>query len=251
MPRGALTATTATGNSSSILLTTASCRPKEAHGHVHPEHRPIRPRFHGGRLVHIVDGLTVLMAGDDADGHQVYTVSEGRARVAATAWTPHLRRLTYAAVPDAAPHRYGSAYTADAASTQSGGQRITWPPLRCTMCRGRAASPRARPSAYWCSSFSGAADALPDTAVVSIVECRRVIPYTAGGADYKRTATPWTGPPQATGPPGSAYSTTYECVTSAEPKGLDADSFRIEGAASSTSILITYRQACPASTGWR
>ena len=30
---------------------------------------------------YIVDGLTVLMAGDDADGHQVYTVSEGRARV--------------------------------------------------------------------------------------------------------------------------------------------------------------------------
>lgn len=50
---------------------------------------------------YIVDGLTVLMAGDDADGHQVYTVSEGRARVNGYGVDmPTSRRLTYAAVPD-------------------------------------------------------------------------------------------------------------------------------------------------------
>ena len=74
---------------------------------------------------YIVDGLTVLMAGDDADGHQVYTVSEGRARVNGYGVDmPTSRRLTYAAVPDL--RRIDTeVHTADAASTQSGGQRIT------------------------------------------------------------------------------------------------------------------------------
>ena len=73
----------------------------------------------------------MLMAGDDADGHQVYTVSEGRARVNGYGVDmPTSRRLTYAAVPDL--RRIDTeVHTADAASTQSGGQRITvaHPPL--------------------------------------------------------------------------------------------------------------------------
>ena len=59
------------------------------------------------------------MAGDDADGHQVYTVSEGRARVNGYGVDmPTSRRLTYAAVPDL--RRIDTeVHTADAASTQS------------------------------------------------------------------------------------------------------------------------------------
>lgn len=194
---------------------------------------------------YIVDGLTVLMAGDDADGHQVYTVSEGRARVNGYGVDmPTSRRLTYAAVPDL--RRIDTeVHTADAASTQSGGQRITvaHPPLHDVEAV-RITTRKTVSMVH--GSYSGAADALPDTAVVSIVECRQGDTVYTAGTDYKKNGdtVDWspTGNEPAT---GSTYSCTYECVTSAEPKGLDADGFRIEGASSGTSILITYRQALP------
>ena len=194
---------------------------------------------------YIVDGLTVLMAGDDAEGHQVYTVSEGRARVNGYGVDmPTSRRLTYAAVPDL--RRIDTeVHTADAASTQSGGQRITvaHPPLHDV--EAVRITTRKTVSVVH-GSYSGAADTLPDTSIVSIVECRQGDTVYTAGADYKKNGdtVDWspTGNEPAT---GSTYSCTYECVTSAEPKGLDADGFRIEGAASGTSILITYRQALP------
>lgn len=194
---------------------------------------------------YIVDGLTVLMAGDGADGHQVYTVSEGRARVNGYGVDmPTSRRLTYAAVPDL--RRIDTeVHTADAASTQSGGQRVTvaHPPLHDV--EAVRITTRKTVSVVH-GSYSGAADTLPDTSIVSIVECRQGDTVYAAGADYKKNGdtVDWspTGNEPAT---GSTYSCTYECVTSAEPKGLDADGFRIEGAASGTSILITYRQALP------
>lgn len=194
---------------------------------------------------YIVDGLTVLMAGDDADGHQVYTVSEGRARVngygvdMATS-----RRLTYAAVPDL--RRIDTeVHTADATSTQSGGQRITvaHPPLHDVEAV-RITTRKAVSVVH--GSYSGAADTLPDTAIVSIVECRQGDTVYTAGTDYKKNgdSVDWspTGNEPAT---GSTYTCTYECVVSAEPKGLDADGFRIEGAVNGSSILITYRQALP------
>ena len=194
---------------------------------------------------YIVDGLTVLMAGDDADGHQVYTVSEGRARVNGYGVDmPTSRRLTYAAVPDL--RRIDTeVHTADAASTQSGGQRITvaHPPLHDVEAV-RITTRKTVSMVH--GSYSGAADTLPDTSIVSIVECRQGDTVYTAGADYKKNGdtVDWspTGNEPAT---GSTYSCTYECVTSAEPKGLDADGFRIEGASSGTSILITYRQALP------
>lgn len=194
---------------------------------------------------YIVDGLTVLMAGDDADGHQVYTVSEGRARVNGYGVDmPTSRRLTYAAVPDL--RRIDTeVHTADAASTQSGGQRITvaHPPLHDV--EAVRITTRKTVSVVH-GSYSGAADTLPDTSIVSIVECRQGDTVYTAGADYKKNGdtVDWspTGNEPAT---GSTYSCTYECVTSAEPKGLDADGFRIEGAVNGSSILITYRQALP------
>ena len=194
---------------------------------------------------YIVDGLTVLMAGDDADGHQVYTVSEGRARVNGYGVDmPTSRRLTYAAVPDL--RRIDTeVHTADAASTQSGGQRITvaHPPLHDVEAV-RITTRKTVSMVH--GSYSGAADALPDTAVVSIVECRQGDTVYTAGTDYKKNGdtVDWspTGNEPAT---GSTYSCTYECVVSAEPKGLDADGFRIEGAVNGSSILIPYRQALP------
>ena len=117
---------------------------------------------------YIVDGLTVLMAGDDADGHQVYTVSEGRARVNGYGVDmPTSRRLTYTAVPDL--RRIDTeVHTADAASTQSGGQRITvaHPPLHDV--EAVRITTRKTVSVVH-GSYSGAADTLPDTSIVSSV----------------------------------------------------------------------------------
>ena len=147
-----------------------------------------------------MDGLTVLMAGDDADGHQVYTVSEGRARVNGYGVDmPTSRRLTYAAVPDL--RRIDTeVHTADDASTQSGGQRITvaHPPLHDV--EAVRITTRKTVSVVH-GSYSGAADtrrippSFPSSSAV------RVIPSTRRARTTKRTATPWTGPPRATSPP--------------------------------------------------
>lgn len=136
-------------------------------------------------------------------------------------------------------------HTADATSTQSGGQRITvaHPPLHDV--EAVRITTRKTVSVVH-GSYSGAADTLPDTSIVSIVECRQGDTVYTAGTDYKKNGdtVDWspTGNEPAT---GSTYSCTYECVVSAEPKGLDADGFRIEGAVNGSSILITYRQALP------
>ena len=157
---------------------------------------------------YIVDGLTVLMAGDDADGHQVYTVSEGRARVNGYGVDmPTSRRLTYAAVPDL--RRIDTeVHTADAASTQSGGQRITvaHPPLHDVEAV-RITTRKTVSMVH--GSYSGAADALPDTAVVSIVECRQGDTVYTAGTDYKKNGDTVDWSPTGNEP---ATGSTYSCT---------------------------------------
>lgn len=200
---------------------------------------------------YIVDGLTVLMAGDDADGHQVYTVSEGRARVNGYGVDmPTSRRLTYAAVPDL--RRIDTeVHTADATSTQSGGQRITvaHPPLhdveavRITM--------RKTVSVVH-GSYSGAADALPDTAVVSIVECRQGDTVYTTGTDYKKNGDTVDWSPRATSPPPARPIPAPTSAWSApNPRGWTPTASASKARSAAPPSSSPTGRPCHASTDWR
>jgi hypothetical protein len=194
---------------------------------------------------YVVSGLTLLLAEDDTAGNQVYTLSEGRARVNGYGVDiPTSKRLTYSAQPDLRLIDI-EVHIADSTSIQEGGQRITLahPPLyqvdtlRITTRKTVSLTHGA---------YSGVQDALPDTAVVTIVECRQGETVYSQGTDYKKTGdkVDWSlsGAEPAT---GSTYLCTYDSVASVEPIGVDFDGFRVEGAVNGSSILVTYRQALP------
>lgn len=194
---------------------------------------------------YVVHGLTVRMAADDADNNQVYTVAEGRARVNGYGVDiPTSRRLTYPATPDVRLIDT-EVHIADAASMQPEGQRLTLahPPLH------RIESLRIttrKTITLTHGAYSGAQDALPDTAVVAIVECRQGGTVFTQGSDYKKTGDKVDWSPSGGEPAtGSTYSVTYDCVSTAEAQRPDADGFSVEGAVAGTSILVTYQQALP------
>jgi hypothetical protein len=194
---------------------------------------------------YVVNGLTVLRADDDADGNQVYTLAEGRARVNGYGVDISTsKRLIYPAVPDLRIIDT-EVHIADVASTQTGGQRLALahPPLyhvdvvRITTRKTVTLTHGA---------YSGVQDALPNTAVVSIVECRQGETIYTQGADYRKTGdkVDWSlsGAEPAT---GSTYLCTYDSIGSVIPTEIDYDGFSVEGAVAGSSILVTYRQALP------
>ncbi|WP_298034784.1 DUF4815 domain-containing protein [uncultured Desulfovibrio sp.] len=194
---------------------------------------------------YVVSGLTVLQAENDADGNQVYTLAEGRARVNGYGVDiPTSRRLTYPALPDLRLIDT-EVHIADASSTQEGGQRITLahPPLHHVDV-ARITTRKTVTLTH--GAYSGAQDALPDTAVVAVVECRQGETVYASGVDYRKNGdkVDWSlaGAEPAT---GSTYLCTYDSIVTAEPTDVDFDGFSIEGAVTGSSILVTYKQALP------
>jgi hypothetical protein len=194
---------------------------------------------------YVVSGLNLQQAEDNTAGKQVYTLSEGRARVngygvdLATA-----RRLIYDAQPDIRQIDI-EVHPADASSSQSGGQRITLahPPLH-QVDVVRITTRKTIQLTH--GAYTGAQDTLPDTAVVAIIECRQGDTVYTQGTDFKKTGdkVDWSlsGAEPAT---GSTYSCTYDSIIDIEPVNVDYDGFSVEGAVNGSSILVTYKQALP------
>ncbi len=194
---------------------------------------------------YVVNGLTVLQAADDDSGNQIYTLSEGRARVNGYGVDiPASRRLLYPAKPDLRVIDT-EVHVADSTSMAAGGQRITLahPPLYAVDAV-RITSRKTVTLTH--GSYSGASDALPDTSIVAIVECRQNTTVYVQGTDYKKNGdkVDWSlsGAEMAT---GSTYQCTYDYITTVEIAETDFDGFSVEGAVSGSSILVTYQQAIP------
>ena len=194
---------------------------------------------------YVVEGLTVRRAADDSDGAQVYTVAEGRARVNGYGVTlPTARRVLYPATPDlrfvdTEVHKA----TADAATEQ--GQRVivAHPPLK-NVTELRITARRTATVTH--GSYSGAADALSDTAVVDILEVRQGDTVFEPGADYQKTGDTVDWSPAGNEPAtGSSYSATYTYMTAAEPQDQDEDGFTVRGAEEGTTIILKYNQMLP------
>ena len=184
---------------------------------------------------YIVSGLTVRQAAD-VGGLQVYTVSEGRARVngygidIATS-----RRLTYAAVPDLRMLDT-EVYLADS----TGNQRISvaHPPSHAVQSLRITVRKTAN---IVHGAYIGAADALPDTSVVNIVSVTQGDTTYTVSTDYRRVGDTVDWSPSGAEPsPGSTYVVEYDCITAVTPVDLDADGFTVRGAVPESQVIVTY-----------
>lgn len=187
---------------------------------------------------YIVSGLAVATAANLGTGEQVYTVSEGRARV--NGYGVELaasRRLVYATGPDIKLIDSEAHYSAT-----EGAQRINV--YRAPM-RGapqvRIQSRRTVDVVH--GGFGGAADALPDAAVIAINEVKQGGTTYHAPADYKLTAGQVDWSPAGAEPAvGSTYQVTYTYMRVAVPTGVDATGFDVSGALEGTMVLVTYEQ---------
>lgn len=190
---------------------------------------------------YVVNGLTVAAAADLVSGEQVYTVSEGRARVNGFGVEQTTsRRLIYAATPDlrlldSEPHT----------STTVAAQRIDLDrsPV-AAISQVRITAQKTETLVH--GGFTGAQDPLPDTSVISILSATQGGTTYVLGTDYKLTAgkVDWSlagGEPA----PGSSYDVTYQYIATVTPTAVDTTGFTVTGAVIGSLVLTNYSQMLP------
>lgn len=190
---------------------------------------------------YVVSGLTVAAAADLQSGEQVYTVSEGRARV--NGYGVELttsRRLIYAAAADlrqidSEPHT----------STTAGAQRINLDRTPVSAISQVRITKEVTVTLTH-GGYTGAQDPLPDTSVISLLEVKQGGTTFVAGTDYKLTAgkVDWslTG---AEPSPGSTYTVKYQYIATVQPTAVDATGFTVEGAVVGSLVLVNYSQKLP------
>lgn len=188
---------------------------------------------------YVVSGLQVIMGADLPTGQQVYTVREGVARVNGHALElGYSRRLVHDAQPDlqwvdSEPHT--------SAGVQA--QRVPFdrvPAVGVPQVRIQAR----RTVTISHGGFAGAADPLPDEAVLLIENVSQGGTSFAQGADWKLTAGQVDWSPSGAEPaPGSSYQVTYQYMLNAVPTEVDSTGFIVEGALPGTLILTSYNFA--------
>lgn len=190
---------------------------------------------------YVVKGLGVAMAQDLATGEQVYTVAEGRARVAGYAFTLNTgRRLVSATVADllhidSEPHL----------STTAGAQRID---IGRPPCKGvpQVRVTKRRTVTLVHGGFLGAADPLEDAAVIKLESVKQAGVTFKETLDYKLTAGQVDWSPAGAEPAvGSSYDVTYLHIAVVVPVDADPRGFTVSDVVEGTSILVTYDQQLP------
>ncbi|MCL2020937.1 MAG: DUF4815 domain-containing protein [Betaproteobacteria bacterium] len=190
---------------------------------------------------YIVDGFHVAMADDLETGEQVFTVSEGRARVNGYGVEmPTARRLVYPAEADA---RFVD--SEPCVCTNPAGQRVNLarvPVGEITQVRITAE----KSVTITHGSFTGALDALPDSSVLSITKVMQGGTTYAAGTDYKLTGgqVDWS-PAGAEPAPGSTYSVTYQYIATVAPDDPDESGFSVYGAVAGSLIMTSYNALLP------
>lgn len=190
---------------------------------------------------YIVGGLQVLQAADTAEGLQVYTVAEGRARV--FGYPVELtvsRRLTRKANPDLLAIDSEPHLSASVAS-----QRITldrYPVAQITQVR----ITKETTENVTHGGYSGCSDPLANTSVVEIVEVKQGGVTFSAGTDYKLTASKvdWS-PSGQEPPPHSTFTVTYRHITTVTASEADLSGFSVVGAVVGSQILVNYTQMLP------
>lgn len=201
---------------------------------------------------YVVSGLSVAKQADVA-GDQVYTVTEGRARVGGLGVElVTSRRVIYPASADlrpidAEPH----------ISTGPAAQRVAFD--RTPVANIAAVRITQQKTATLThGGFTGAQDSLPENSIVAIVAINQGgvlngagTGFTGGttyiqGTDYKLTAgkVDWSLPGGEV-TPGSTYQAIYQCIATVVPTAVDDSGFTVAGAVTGTQILVSYSQKLP------
>lgn len=189
---------------------------------------------------YIVNGLEVR-ALDDVAGVQYYSLAEGRCRVYGYGLDfSTSRRVAMTVPPDLKaisnePHL----------SSGTAPQRVNLDRTPATDINAVSITAE-KTVTLTHGSFTGAADLLPDTSVLSILSVTQgASTYTQGG-DYQLVAgrVDWS-PAGAEPSPGSTYQVTYRYITLVTPTAVDDTGFTVSGAVTGTLILVSYSQKLP------
>lgn len=186
---------------------------------------------------YIVSGLKVQKLPDDG-GSQVYSMSEGRARVYGYGVEfSTARRVVFDAVPDLKtitnePHL----------STTSGSQRVNFDRTPGTALTAVSITAEKMVNVTH-GVATGASDPLPDTSIVQIVEVKQGATTYTATSDFLFTAGQINWSPAGAEPaPGSTYTVKYRYITNVTPTAVDEEGFTVTGAISGTLILVSYSQ---------
>ena len=179
------------------------------------------------------------MGEDLATGQQVYTVREGAARVNGHPLELGAsRRLVYEAKPDlffvdSEPHT----------SAGTAAQRIRFdrqPAVGTPQVRVQAR----KTVTLTHGGFTGAADPLPDNAVLAVDSVVQAGTTYVQGTDWKLVGGQIDWSPSGAEPvPGSTYQVTYQYMLNATPTAVDSTGFTVEGALKDTLVLVSYHYA--------
>ncbi len=205
---------------------------------------------------YVVGGLKVAAAAD-VNGAQVYTVSEGRARV--NGFGVNLatgRRLVYPAKPDLRNIEQEPHVSSGPAAQRIPLDRVPLGSLTSVYLTLQKSATMTR------GGYTGGADNLPDTAIVQIVAVNQggvvnangdgfvggttYVGGNGGGASYKLVAgmVDWggTGVEPAT---NSTYQVIYQCNVAVTPTLIDDTGFTVTGAVAGSVVMVNYSQKLP------
>jgi hypothetical protein len=94
--------------------------------------------------------------------------------------------------------------------------------------------------------FSGAADTLPDPAVVQVLEVKQGSTVYQAGTDYTVAGNVINWAPAGAEPaPGSSYTVTYDYIDQVTPTAIDETGFTVEGLVSGTLVQVDYDWRMP------
>lgn len=189
---------------------------------------------------YVVSGMTVTRLADEG-GNQIYSVSEGRARVNGYGIDfMSSKRSTHTF-----PANLKTINNEPKTSITSGSQRVNLArsPVKDIISVSITAE---KTVSVVHGIFSGAQDPLPDTSVLEIISVSQGATTFVETSDYLLTdgKVDWT-PGGAEPAPSSTYSVTYRYITLTTPTEVDDTGYTVTGAVNGTLILTTYRQMLP------
>jgi Domain of unknown function (DUF4815) len=191
---------------------------------------------------YVITGFNVSDLGDSGSD-QVYSISQGRARVHGHAVEfAASRRLVY--TPDKDQSLIDNE---PKTSTTASAQRIdlNWTPIANLVSVTITAE---KTVAIVHGAFTGAIDPLPDTGVVSIEDVNQSSTTYVDPTDYvlSSDSVDWS-PAGAEIAPGSTYNVTYRYLKEvvADVTGVDATGFTVTGAVTGTTITTDYNFYLP------